>query len=96
MAELLESKITYSLQKPGWYGIIHKKKQDIKGYVRNKFCVNRPNERMGKIQLLNHLVKERFLTPVDGKYMEVHHINGVRWDNRPKNLQINLQISNSF
>jgi hypothetical protein len=51
---------------------------------------------MGKIQLLNHLVKERFLTPVDGKYMEVHHINGVRWDNRPKNLQINLQISNSF
>ncbi len=31
---------------------------------------------------------ERFLNPVDGVNMEIHHINGVRWDNRPVNLQI--------
>jgi hypothetical protein len=38
----------------------------------------------------NHLVKERFLNPVDGENMEIHHkkLNGIRWDNRPANLQI--------
>ena len=37
---------------------------------------------------MNHrLVMERFLNPVDGVVTEVHHINGVRWDNRPQDLQ---------
>ena len=57
-----------------------------KGYVRNKLCLNTPNDRI--LFANHHLVRDRFLTPVEGRNMMVHHINGVKWDNRPSNLQI--------
>jgi hypothetical protein len=57
-------------------------------------CVNLPNQPAAKIDKLNHhLVRERFLTPVDGNQMEIHHINAVRWDNRVVNLQAITHVS---
>ncbi len=62
------------------------------GYIYNRLFFNRTNQRLVQVSYLNHrFVKERFLNPVDGVNMEVHHINGVRWDNRPVKYGINLQ-----
>ena len=48
-----------------------------------------PDVRLGSIEIYNHvLMKNRFLNPVEGLDLVVHHINGVKWDNRVTNLQI--------